>query len=123
VAAEFVTMTSKPHDADWFDESVAVHVTCVVPTLKAEPDAGLQVTDSGAVVETEGTTKLTATACPVDDCALDDAGHATGGGDDCAETPTDVMTRKIPATPMAEDRFLRTISPHAPRRIAGAPRY
>lgn len=39
-----LTITVKLHIAVFFDESVAVHVTVVVPLLKLDPDAGEQAT-------------------------------------------------------------------------------
>jgi hypothetical protein len=38
------TVTVKVQEAVWFAESVAVHVTVVVPTEKLVPEAGLQET-------------------------------------------------------------------------------
>lgn len=41
-AAPLVTVTVKPQDTALFDESVALQVTAVVPTLNVEPEGGLQ---------------------------------------------------------------------------------
>lgn len=75
-----VTVTENEHDPVWVSDAVAVHCTVVVATLNGDPDAGVQLSVTGATPPVAvGTVYVTGTGPPLGEPVVIAAGQVIDG--------------------------------------------
>lgn len=96
-----VTSTGNEQDPACPFDAVAVHCTVVDPTAKLDPDAGVQLTLTGATPPVGvGTVNVTGTAAPLGDGVATGPGHVTEGADGLVGRVGDVGLDDPPHAPV-----------------------